>query len=511
MAAAAGADAASAGAVAGSGALRRLLREGCDLLLRQRTPQVRHRPPRREQARLGRLRRDEQELALAERPDRPVEGRDVGAARRRPKPFEHPRLVVLRLEPADEPRPRVRHGLVVDVDGVLGGEHEAQSKGAALLEDREDRLLRGRARARRHVAEHLVHVRERPQVGSALLSAHPGHELREDERHDELPLLLREVREVDDRAPRLPGLGEEELLRVERLALAPGGERGGGDERVERERELRPVGRREELVELEDAELAERGRLDLGDERPEVEVSSGAPRVLDEVREQHVLAARERVGLDADEPEEARHRALDLVAERFRLGVPGELRGLQRPDDVERHARGRAGGVDRDVGRVAERLEPLRPESARLEALTPDRRLLRRVLVDRDPGGVRIGVAHPRPEARGLQVGEDEREVRHVALGVEDEHGDPGEQRLLDQHDGEARLAGSGHPDHDTVRREVARADDDPVCASLAGRRVDCVAEMERAAVGHVAQSLESARARPAPSRSRVAGGDRRA
>ena len=294
------------------------------------------------------------------------------------------------------------------------------------------------------------------------------------------------MREVDDRASRLPRRREEELLRIERLALAPGGERGGGDERVERERELRPVGRREELIELEDAELAERGRLDLGDERPEVEVAAGAPRVLDEVREQDVLAACKRVRLDAYESEEARHRALDLVAERFRLGVPGERRRLQRPDDVERHARGRAGGVDRHVGRVAERLEPLRPEAARLEALAPDRRLLRRVLVDRDAGGVRVGVADPRPEARGLKVGEHEREVRHVALRVEDEHGDSGEQRLLDQHDGEAGLPGSGHPDHDTVRREIARADDDPVCASLAGRRVDRVAEVERAAVGHV-------------------------
>ncbi len=56
-------------------------------------------------------------------------------------------------------------------------------------------------------------------------------------------------------------------------------------------------------------------------------------------------------------------------------------------------------------------------------------------------------------------------------LGSRIEHRDPGEQRLLDQYDGEARLAGSGHPDHDAVRRQVARADDDPVCAGLAGRR----------------------------------------
>ena len=122
------------------------------------------------------------------------------------------------------------------------------------------------------------------------------------------------MREVDDRATRLAVRGEEELLRVERLALAPGGEARRGDERVQQERELRSLGRREELVELEDAELAERGRLDLADQGSQVEIAPGAPGVLDEVREQDVLPARERVGLDADEREEARHRSLDLVA-----------------------------------------------------------------------------------------------------------------------------------------------------------------------------------------------------
>ena len=484
----------------GGGRRRRGLLEPRDLLLRQRACEVRHRPAGAEEPRLRRLRGDEEELALAEAADRLVELRDVRAAARRAEPLEHPGLVVLGLEAPDEPRARVRHRLVVQVDGVLGREHEAEPERAALLEDRQDRLLRRRRGARGHVAEHLVHVRERAQVGRALLAPHPRHELREDERDDELALGVREVRQVDDGAA-WPALGgEEERLGVERLALAPGGERRRGDERVEGERELRPLGGREELVDLEDAQLAERRRLDLADQRAEVEVAARAPRVLDEVREQDVLAARERVRGDPDEREQARHGALDLVAERLGVRLPREVGRAQRADHVERDAGRRAGGVDGHVGGVAERLQPLGADAAPLEALAPDRRLARGVLVDRDARGRRLGLADPRAEARRLQVGEDERQVAHVALRVEDERGDPGEQRLLDQADGEARLARPGHPDHDAVRRQVARAEDDPVASGLTRLRIEGEPEMEGAPVGHSRVSLWSGRCSTASS-----------
>ena len=150
-----------------------------------------------------------------------VERRDVGAARGRAKALEHARLVVLGLQPADEPRAGVRHRLVVEVDRVLGREHEAEPERAALLEDRQDRLLRRRRGGRRHVAGDLVHVRERAQVGGAGLAAHPRDELREDERRHEHPLLVGEVREVDDRRARLALRREEQRLRVERRTLAP--------------------------------------------------------------------------------------------------------------------------------------------------------------------------------------------------------------------------------------------------------------------------------------------------
>ncbi len=456
-----------------------------DLLLRQRAAEIRHRPAGREQARGGGFRRDEEELTLSEGADRLVERRHVRTAGGGTEPFEHPGLVVLRLEAPDEPRPRIGHRLVVEVDRVLRREHEPEPGRAALLEDREDRLFRRRRRGRGHVAEHLVHVRQRAEVGRSLLAAHPRDELREDECDDELPLLLGEVGEVDDRAARLTVGGDEHRLRVERIALAPGREARRGDEGVERERQLRAVGQREELVDLEDAELPDRRRLDLADERAEVEVSAGAPGVLDQVRKEDVLAARERVGLDPDEREEARHRRLDLVAERLLLGLPRQTRHAERADDVQRHARGRARGVDRDVGRVPQLLETLGADAARRQAFAPHRRLPRGVVVHRDAGRLRFRLAHPRAKARRREVREHEREVRHVALGIEHECGDPRTEGLFDQHDREPCLAGSGHPDDDAVRRQVARADDDLVGAGLARLRVDRPSEVERPAVGH--------------------------
>ena len=46
--------------------------------------------------------------------------------------------------------------------------------------------------------------------------------------------------------------------------------------------------------------------------------------------------------------------------------------------------------------------------------------------------------------------------------------GMPGQQRLLEQDDREAGLAGAGHADDDAVRRQVARADDEVVGSRLA-------------------------------------------
>ena len=158
----------------------------------------------------------------------------------------------------------------------------------------------------------------------------------------------------------------------------------------------------------------------------------------------------------------------------------------ERADDVERDAGRRAGRVDRDVRRVLQGLQALGADAVRREPLAPDRRLLLRVRrrAERPAACASASLTQGRKLAGG-EVGEDERQVRHVALRIEDERRDPRQEGLLEQDDGEAGLAGAGHAHDDAVRRQVARADDDLVGARLPGRRVDLVADVEGAPVGH--------------------------
>ena len=141
------------------------------------------------------------------------------------------------------------------------------------------------------------------------------------------------------------------------------------------------------------------------------------------------------------------------------------------------------GRVDREVGGVAERADPVRADALRLEALPPDVGRLRREVVEGQAFGfgASSSFTHGRKLA-GIQVREGQQQVPHVALRVEDEAGDAREQRFLDQHDREPGLAGPGHADDDAMRREVARLDHERVRARLACLRVEAETELK---IGH--------------------------
>ena len=293
------------------------------------------------------------------------------------------------------------------------------------------------------------------------LRAHPRDELREHERDHELPLLVGEVREVDDRRARRARRACAAARRCRAGRPAPQAANAGDATSPFRRSAsaMRSFGGKN-VSTSKHAELAHRRGLDLADQRREVEVAPCPPGVLDQVREQHELPARERVGLDADQPEQARHGALDLVAQRLRLGLPGERRRLQRADHVQRHAGVRAGRVDRRLGGVAQRADALRPDALRGQSRLPVRRGLRGELVGRDPRGARVVLADPRAEVGRREVGEGEQQVAHVALRVEDERRHAREERLLEQHDPEPRLAGARHADDHAVRGQVLGLDD---------------------------------------------------
>ena len=87
------------------------------------------------------------------------------------RPSREPLAVLLRLQRPHHPGAHVGEALVVEVHGVLRGEHHAHALGARLLQQGEQRPLGRRVgRVRREVAEDLVHVDE----GAQLASCRPG-------------------------------------------------------------------------------------------------------------------------------------------------------------------------------------------------------------------------------------------------------------------------------------------------------------------------------------------------
>ena len=217
--------------------------------------------------------------------------------------------------------PGVGEALVVEIDRVLGREDHAHAERPRLLQQRQQRQLRRRVRDRREVAEDLVHVDDRAQAGGArtALRIQPSISFSSSETKN-IRSASREVGDREDREPRLALRRVEQRADVERLALEPGVESGRGQEVVEPRSPARTrsfAGKNESRSST--PTLATGGVLDLLDERRQVEVPPVAPRGLEELREQDVLAALHRVGLDAEEPEQARRGGPDPLAEELRV------------------------------------------------------------------------------------------------------------------------------------------------------------------------------------------------
>ena len=198
-----------------------------DLVPRERPPQIRQRPPRLEQRRRVIMDVVHQEDAFPQPRDRRLHLRAVKRFPRRGRcsfqSIQHTEFVALGLQPADEPRSTVRQPLVVEVDGVLRRQHHTQSERPRLFEQREHRQLRGRIGRRREVAKHLIHVEHGPQARRAGLRPHPRNHLVQQDRHEEHPLGVRQMRQRQNRQARLPLFRMQQPANIERLALHPRG------------------------------------------------------------------------------------------------------------------------------------------------------------------------------------------------------------------------------------------------------------------------------------------------
>ena len=132
-------------------------------------------------------------------------------------------------------------------------------------------------------------------------------------------------------------------------AAAEGGRRGRGEEAVEGEDEAVALLLREERLERQRADRAERRLRRRADERLERGRLPLPPDLLDAAREEDELARGDRVGVAAEEAEEAAEEGGHQVAPLLALRAVGR-RG-ERAEEVDLDSGRRAGGEDRDDAR----------------------------------------------------------------------------------------------------------------------------------------------------------------
>ena len=267
-----------------------------------------------------------------------------------------------------------------------------------------------------------------------------------------------------------------------------------GDARrpLSRSASCRAVLGREERVDVEDAQLAQRRRLDLADQRRQVEVAAQRAR-----RSRSGWRAARTRGSRAGRPrsrssaEQAHHRALDLVPQRLGLGLPRQRRRLRASrrrsaalPPPSRACRSSTSAASRSA-RIRSAPMPCDSSPAFQSAA-----VLAASSSTRHARGAGVVLAHPRAEVGRRELGEREQQVAHVALRVEDQRRHACEQRLLQQHDPEARLAGARHADDDAVGGQVLGFD-----GKRLARRSHDGSEEE---VGHAGESSSSPSSRAA-------------
>ena len=165
----------------------------------------------------------------------------------------------------------------------------------------------------------------------------------------------------------------------------------------------------------------------------------------------------------------------------------------QRADDVERDAGGRAGRVDRHVGRVLERLEALRPDPARLRAprarSSPASRRTRRR--DTPPPAPRPRSTHGRKLA-GARSGKTSARFVMSPFGSRTSAGIPASSASSSSTTARPVLPEPVMPTTTPCVVRSLEPDDDLVGSRLPGLRVDRVARGGRSRGRPSPRSLES-------------------
>ena len=260
----------------------------------------------------------------------------LGVAAGHVEPFERAPAVVLGVEAAEQLEPDVAERLVVEVDGVLGGEQHAGAERPALLEQGEQRRLGRRHRRGRQDPLHLVEVEQDAQALRARLGAHPREQGGEQQREERRAARARRGGRGRGSCARGASAEPDQGLDRERRAPRPGSERRAREHGVEGEQELLALlraGRRSRR-------RARRSGLTGGSAICWISSArsmrlSLPPGVVEQRRQQHVVAVGERVA--------AAVRPAPAARRRCRRGLPGRRPG-RCPGRSRQAPRGPAAG-----------------------------------------------------------------------------------------------------------------------------------------------------------------------
>lgn len=248
----------------------------------------------------------------------------------------------------------------------------------------------------------------------------------------------------------------EQALNVKRLTLDPTLEGGRSEDVVELHGEIEAVILREEGFEVENAEFFKGGVLRLQNQFAEVEVAVSAPGIFKDIGKEDVFTRAHGVNVfQTDKAKKGGDGACNFLADNFFVALPRNFGSTQRGEDVDRDACIGAGGVDGEMGGIAEGLEAFFTNAPFFQPGGPGAGGIGGSFFDAFTRATRFVWIDPGLEVGGEQVGEVEEGVGDVAFRVDHEGGDVVEGGFFEQVDAEAGLARACHADDDGVGGEV--------------------------------------------------------
>ena len=153
--------------------------------------------------------------------------------------IQQPRFVLIRLEFPHHPGAGVGERFVIKIDRVLSRQYQPHTKGTCLFQHPQNNALAGWVRDRGEITSNFIKVNHNPQAPGPFLGSHPGLNSCIKQRHKEHPLLVAQVREVEDAVARFSVRRKKDCADIKWSTLKPGVKCWCGKEVIQQHRQLK--------------------------------------------------------------------------------------------------------------------------------------------------------------------------------------------------------------------------------------------------------------------------------